>query len=123
MKRPEDMTREELEAEVDYLRGELGVQQDETRVERVKRVTGLKTQAVRMLLLLHDSAPRVVTKDFINETLFAGDPDPQIVTHHLSRIRAVLGQGAVGSAYGGRLRFTDLGKRMLAVLLDERAAA
>lgn len=97
-------TREELLAEIAYLRGELGLSIEATEIHRVREALKLSPQEARLVLVLRKARGRVMTVAQVSDAL------PQIITEDRScgavksvvrHIRDKLGDGLIGTATGG----------------------
>ena len=112
MKAPEDMSRADLEAEVHYLRGELGLVHDQGKVWRLQSVHGITGAEARTLLALYRAKGRVMT---VRQILDAVSPDGSSdvnsnnVAVWLSRVRKRVGDGWTASHWGRGYSMTTAG--------------
>lgn len=104
MKSPDTMTREELEEEVAYLRGELGLTISAAAVGAVKAATGMSDGPARVLLALYHSKGRPLAKYQILDAAPAQrterDRDPKLADVWINRIREAAGHDTVRTIWG-----------------------
>lgn len=126
MKRPEDMSREELEEEVAFLRSELGQSCSDTELLELQKGTGLRPGETQVLMALHRAKGRLVSHAALFEAApakWAGeDRNPEIVKVYISKIRSALGPNTIETGHGRGYRLTDEGQRAVGWALARRAA-
>lgn len=112
-KRPEDMTREELEEEVAYLRREMGVAEHADLIWRLRSRFRISPGAIEMLLALYRAGGKTLNKsqlEFAVDAEGARDRDyGNIVNVYVCRIRKALGDDAIGTHWGRGFRLTPEG--------------
>ncbi len=112
MKSPDTMTREELEDEVAYLRGEMGLIKADRIYMVMKRAFGLTPIATRFLMALSDAAPHWLSEDDFDRLIpptasqYRGRRNAKV---YVSRIRNVIGRNAVDFARGQGWAITPAG--------------
>jgi DNA-binding response OmpR family regulator len=94
---------EELEAEVEYLRGELGLADDQTAQAKIAAAfptRGMST--ARLVYAMYRSYPRCLSKPQLFDTMKHNEEDVQvkIVDIYICRIRKALGFGAIETHWG-----------------------
>lgn len=126
MKRPEEMTRQELEDEVTFLRGEMGMLVEVEDIRAVQDRWGASPHEARTLLALHRAKGRCVSRDMLSETVPEryGDRLRFPADIYVSRLRARMGKGAIETIWGRGYAITPYGAAQVeSVLLTHRRAA
>lgn len=113
MKRPEDMTREELEEEVAYLRGELGPADDHDR-DKLRLTFGTTLAETCLLSALYAANGRplsywLLAESFPPTRMNDDRNDVGAVKIWISRIRKKLGADTVRTIYGRGYAITPQG--------------
>jgi DNA-binding response OmpR family regulator len=112
MKRPEDMTREELEEEVAFLRSELGWSLRETDLELLVAAYPMRKSSARLVMALYRVAPRLLSVwqlDRIVEATQSEDRDPKIINVMIHFARRGMGADAIKNVWGQGYRLTPHG--------------
>lgn len=117
---------EVLEAEVAYLRAELGLSVELTRVADAMKL-GMWPCVARAALVLHDANGRVLSSQQILDAVPPLDRSIErgtldMVRLLMSKVRKVLGADAVSTAWGlGGYRMTSVGSARLLAALERPA--
>jgi DNA-binding response OmpR family regulator len=126
VKHPEDMTREELEEEVAYLRSELGVSVDVERVDALRNAFGVMRCVAQMIFVLRAANGRMVPNVRLDEMLPGISRDPAYAKGYIkslaSHIRRSLGADAIRTAWGQGYALTPEGIAKVDAALSERRA-
>lgn len=126
MKSPDAMTREELEDEVVYLRGELGLTTSASAIGAVKAATGLSDGPARVLLALYRTKGRALAKHQILDTVPAqrtiDDRDPKLADVWICRIRQATCFEAVDTVWGQGYAISPTGRAIVEKALEGAAA-
>ena len=110
---------EELEAERDYYKRELGLLIDETRLALVARAFRLTSGPARILLALYEAHPRMMTKAALHQALYGAreaETEIRIVDTHLFKVRKRA--DIVETIRNRGYRLTDDGARQLRLVLE-----
>lgn len=98
-------TMEDLRAEVEYLRGELALDDDAARINLLRVALGLTPQQARLLQLLYVRAGRVVSTQTLDGRLPARSPDGRwtldVLKVLVCHLRRQLGPEAIATFSGG----------------------
>lgn len=107
---------EALEADNAYLKSELGLVIDESRVGRLAGDLHIPPQAARLLVSLIDAKGRLLSRDYLWQTLPHpnGGEEYKKLDVYISAIRRALGFNAIGTVHGMGYRLTAIGKNKLA---------
>lgn len=103
MKSPDAMTREELEEEVAYLRGELNEATTERTFAGLRRAFALAPTETRFLLALYEARGRTLSRWIFDEKVppvTGQDRQSNVVAVYIWRIRQTLGRDAIKSEWG-----------------------
>lgn len=119
---------EDLEAEVAYLKSELGLRVDLEQRRRICTALKLRPAEGLFVLVLFNAKGRPLTKEQIEEALPAlNDEEPRsykLIHTYASRVRRVLGFDAIDTVWGQGLKMSPVGcSRVLAILNPVEAAA
>jgi len=112
---------EQLEEEVAYLRSELGLAQEAGQVAKLRQA-GLRPTGARILLALHTSNGRVLSRGFIEDNFTSAVDSNKITDVYINGIRKAIGHDAVGTAWGQGFFITEVGKQRVNQLLSNTAA-
>lgn len=116
----------DLEEETAYLRRELGLQIEETRVAQLHDAFGLSRQQALFVLTLYAAKGRTVTYAQIDEVLPKLRTDERCEKYQrqlTAEIRKRMGRGYFVASYGIGFRMTPLGLKLVReVVEDERFA-
>ena len=107
----------ELEAEVAYFKGELGLAVDVDRLDRLRLVIGLTPLEMRLMLALAAGKGRAMSRALIAESLpetWGTGRDIKIVDTLVSKIRRKLGVEVIGTIPGFVYRITPEGLALIA---------
>ena len=123
-KRPEDMTREELEEEVAYLRRELGLMRDDNEIAALRRAYPMHRGGARVVMALRAAAPRGLTYLQLDEAVpqikgTSGERDLKIITVWTHYARKALGHDAIETVWGKGLRLTPSGIALVDAALGQ----
>jgi hypothetical protein len=103
----------ELEEEVAWLRGELGLCLEATRIDAVMRGCRIPPGPARMLLALHDAGGRVLTVAALEAVLHGQGDDlvagSKLVGSQVWAVRARIGPGVIRNAWGLGYAITPAG--------------
>lgn len=124
MKSPEDMTREELEDEVVYLRSELGLMQSDDEVAHLRRAYPMSRAAARLVLALRAAGQRGLTYHQLDEAVppvkgTAGDRNVKVLTVWVCHARKVMGAAAIETIWGRGVRISPTGAALVDAALNE----
>lgn len=123
---PEVMTRQELEDEVVYLRGELGLTTSASAIGAVKAATGLSDGPARVLLALYRAKGRALAKHQILDAVPAqrtvDDRDPKLVDVWVCRVREATFPDAIKTIWGQGHAITPEGAELVAKAIEGAAA-
>jgi DNA-binding response OmpR family regulator len=114
MKRPDQMTRDELEAEVAYLRGEVSGSAESTGRDHLRAALGLTESEAAILDALHKAKGAVVVNWRLAEAAPPGRMtydrnDIAAVKVWVSRIRKKLGAETIATVFGSGYRLSPVG--------------
>lgn len=114
MKRPDAMTREELQDEVVYLRGELGLLRDDDQIANLRRAYPMHRGAARLVMALRAAGQRGLTYQQLDEAIpqvhdSGGDRGIKIISVWASYARKALGPGVIETIWGKGLRLSPNG--------------
>lgn len=125
MKAPENMTREELEDEVAFLRSEMGLSSSGTAVQLLRSGFGMDSGSARAVAALYSARGRVLTYFQIAEAMASeAEGIKRLVSVFVCRARGKLGRDAVETAWGVGYRLSPVGiAKIDAVLNPQRSAA
>lgn len=99
----------ELEAEVAFLRAELGYTRDGDLYVRLRDAWRLTRSEAAMLLRLYSARGRAVPNSVLLEALSENDVDPAIVKVRISTVRQKIGQRLIETIWGLGYRLTPEG--------------
>jgi len=114
MKRPEDMTRDQLIEEVAYLRSELGLLRDDDEIARLRRAYPMHRGAARLIMALRAAGHRGLTYHQLDEAIpqvkgTGGERDLKVLTVWAHYARKAVGSGVIETIWGKGLRLTPHG--------------
>lgn len=120
MKAVEDMSREELEEEVAYLRGELGLQKAAVRSAKLADhgLTGLES-ALLVALYGANGRPlsRLVCEERMQAARHGGGESLHVVNVYISKLRTKLGADVISNTREVGYALTDVGLAKVANML------
>ena len=122
---PDTMTREELEEEVAYLRGELNEAASERIFASLRRAFGLAPTETRFLIALYEARGRTLSHWIFDEKVppvTGQDRRSNVVAVYIWRIRQALGRGAVKSEWGRGYYLTAEGTETVSRAIEGAAA-
>jgi DNA-binding response OmpR family regulator len=117
---------EELEAEVEYLRGELGLSQEAAEVDALVAGCGLTATLARVVLALRQAGrplSRAALYDTVEHPFCKEDGDWKQIDVWITRIRKALGYEAVRTVNGFGYTLSAEGHAKLSAILDPLKAA
>jgi hypothetical protein len=92
---------EDLEEQVAYLRSELGLAEDLTKLEAIRTRLGLTPTVGKMLLALRASNGRVLSNGFLSDNFTTGKDEAGKLVHiHIHRLRSKIGPDALKTSWG-----------------------
>jgi DNA-binding response OmpR family regulator len=119
---PDMMTREELEGEVTYLRGELGLITSASAMVAVKNATGLSEAPARALLALYRNKGRLTAKHQLLDAVPArggvDERDPKMADVWVCLIRAATFPTVVQTVWGLGYAITTVGSELVTTALE-----
>ncbi len=102
---------ERLREEIQFLRSDLGLVQEETDLSRLKEVFGLMRSSARLLMALYRAKGRLLLSWQLADLFETSSDSTNVVSVHVSAIRKALGRGSVinSRSQGFRLSKEGLG--------------
>lgn len=101
---------EQLKEEVAYLRSELGLQLDASRVAALQRAFGLSHHKARLVLVLFNAKGRVVSQAQLDDALplkYTGERSSNFINATVCQLRKQIGKAAVENVFGVGYRISD----------------
>lgn len=113
----------ELEAEVAYLRAELGLSIGSTHIDRLRSRLQVTPNQARLLLILNAARGRVMACHQLLDAILGveSDTQPKVIDVMVCRIRAVCGHGVVRNVWGLGYAITPAGGEMVARAIEPEA--
>jgi hypothetical protein len=114
VKRPEDMARDDLEAEVVYLRSELGLMRDDDDLAALRQAYPMPRSAARLVLALRAAGQRGLTYQQLDDALpqvrgAEGERQLKVFSVWAHYARKALGFDAVETIWGRGFRISPQG--------------
>lgn len=113
---------EEKDAELTYLRSELGLVDDLDRALCLRQASGMTMLMARIVLRLHNSRHHLATRLQLADLMDA-DTELHAIDVHMSRIRGILGHPAIETVPGQGYRLTSAGVSMVNQFLAQAEEA
>lgn len=111
---------EAMQEEVAYLRSELGLQLDATRLAALRREFGLSEHKARMVLVLFNAKGRVVSNAQLEDALpckYREERSSNFINATLSQLRRQIGKESIENVFGSGYRISDAMAVKVAALL------
>lgn len=110
---------ERLEEEVAWLKSELGIGARALIASDVSRSLGVRPQVAELILLLHASHGRIVTKERFGDELWPDvDRSTNVLSVAISGARKALGYDAIETIWGKGFRLTAMGLSSVDALIQ-----
>lgn len=117
---------EELREEIRFLKRQLGVEQRERQLDRLKRHFRIPVGDTLILAALANANGRILSQDHLDNLvphLSAGDDrDPKHVAIRICRLRKILGSEAIEHHRGRGYFLTNLGRLQVEEALEAKTA-
>lgn len=126
MKAPEDMSREELEEEVAFLRDELGLSKQGARAAALVTAFGVTAMEAQLIAVLFGAKGRPVSNLILEERLETarnkGGSRPGFIGVYVCRLRKYLGPLSITNVWGQGYAMSPEGLAKVSAALEGAAA-